>query len=65
MKMIEDENSPVLEILKKEKLIELIDSDFQRPWFGQLMTGPQTMAYFIQMNEWLKEYDVEIIHPKG
>lgn len=32
----------------------------QKPWFGQLMNGPQLLAYLIQMNIWLKEYEVEI-----
>ena len=64
-KVIDDESSPIHEILRKEKLMELIESDEPKPWYGQLMTGPQTMAYFLQINEWLKEYHVEIIHPKG
>lgn len=64
-KVIEDETSPIHEIIKKEKLMELLERDEERPWYGQLMTGPQTMAYFLQINDWLKEYHVEIIHPKG
>ncbi len=63
--IIEDDGSPIHEIIKKEKLMELLNQNHSVPWYGQLMTGPQTMAYFIQVNEWLKEYHVEIIHPKG
>ena len=29
-------------------------------WFGQLMTYPQTLAYLIQINMWLKEYNIEL-----
>jgi asparagine synthase (glutamine-hydrolysing) len=29
-----------------------------KPWFGQLMNGPQLLAYLIQVNIWLKEYRV-------
>ena len=25
-----------------------------KPWFGQLMAGPQMLAYIIQVNYWLK-----------
>jgi len=32
----------------------------QKPWFGQLMNGPQLLAYLIQMNIWLKEYGVRV-----
>lgn len=30
------------------------------PWYGQLMAGPQMMAYLIQIDFWLKEYKVKI-----
>lgn len=34
--------------------------DLSVPWFGQLMTAPQLMAYLIQMEVWLREYRVEL-----
>ncbi len=34
--------------------------DFAVPWFGQLMTAPQLMAYLIQLELWLEEYRVEL-----
>ena len=40
---------------------EMLDSDSQVPWYGQLMTAPQTMAYMIQLNYWLKKWQVEIL----
>lgn len=33
---------------------------FDRPWFGQLMTGAQLLAYFVQVDTWLREYSVRI-----
>lgn len=30
------------------------------PWFGQLMTGPQLLAYLLQVNIWLTEYRIRI-----
>ena len=35
-----------------EALIETGGASFKKPWFGQLMTGPQLLAYFIQLDEW-------------
>jgi asparagine synthase (glutamine-hydrolysing) len=32
-----------------------------QPWFGQLMTGPQMLAYLIQTDFWLREYRVKIV----
>lgn len=31
-----------------------------RPWFGQLMAGPQLMAYFIQLNDWMEKYQLSV-----
>lgn len=30
------------------------------PWFGQLMGGPQLLAFLLQLNTWLKEYQVTV-----
>ena len=58
----------IYEFLKREyqisdKVITLAENgdNASRPWFGQLMKGPQVMAFLIQVNEWLKEYNVEIV----
>ena len=35
-------------------------SPAETPWFGQLMAGPQMLAYLIQVNEWMKARDVRV-----
>ena len=45
---------PKLEILATD------GKSFTRPWFGQLMTGPQLMAYLCQVNMWLEKYQPKI-----
>ncbi|WP_028984002.1 asparagine synthase (glutamine-hydrolyzing) [Sporolactobacillus terrae] len=63
-KVIDTPSSPLLELVDKQKLQDLIDSkgdSFKAPWFGQLMSGPQLIAHMAQMNEWLKTYKVNII----
>ena len=50
----DDELKDILEIL------ETNGSAFTRPWFGQLMTGPQLMAYLCQVNMWLEKYEPKI-----
>lgn len=59
--IIADPASPVLQIAKRERLEELLRTDRQTPWYGQLMTTPQTIAYFVQLNYWLEHYKVKII----
>lgn len=56
--IINDINEPIHQFIKKEKLLELINTDNPQPWYGQLMTTPQTVAYFIQFNYWLKKYKI-------
>ena len=36
-------------------------SDYGRPWYGQLMAGPQMLAYMLQVNYWLEKYQVRIL----
>lgn len=58
-----DATSPLLPLIDVKRLDELLHADAQTyplPWFGQLMTVPQVLAYFIQMNAWLKTYRVSI-----
>lgn len=57
--IIKDDNAPIYSLLDKNYISEIIKTDgkaFTRPWFGQLMTGPQLMAYLIQVNMWLEMY---------
>ncbi|MDD6462800.1 MAG: hypothetical protein PUF57_02390 [Clostridiaceae bacterium] len=35
--------------IKKDKLQELLSENKSQPWYGQLMTTTQTIAYFIQI----------------
>jgi asparagine synthase (glutamine-hydrolysing) len=59
--VIDNNDSPLLRIVKKDALQELIQSDNPIPWYGQLMTTPQTVAYFLQIDYWLKKYKIRIV----
>jgi asparagine synthase (glutamine-hydrolyzing) len=59
--LIATPSEPIHDLIKKEKLIELIQSQNQTPWYGQLMNVPQTIAYFLQLNYWMKQYKVKIV----
>ncbi len=59
--IINDSNSPLLQIVNKNELEKLLVSDVSQPWYGQLMTTPQTIAYFVQLDYWLRKYKVKII----
>lgn len=42
-----------------KSLLESKGSSFTTPWYGQLMTGPQLIAYILQIGYWLEEYNVD------
>ena len=59
-KVIENLSSPVLTFIKKSELEKLLSTVKNEPWYGQLMTTPQTIAYFLQINYWLEKYKIII-----
>ncbi len=62
-KILEIPDSPIKNILNEKYIKDILDTDgtaFSRPWFGQLMTGPQLMAYLCQVNMWLEKYQPKI-----
>jgi asparagine synthase (glutamine-hydrolysing) len=61
--ILNDAGSPLLPLINRtavEKLLQ-ISSDYGKPWFGQLMATPQMLAYLIQVDAWLREYNIEIV----
>ncbi|ERI89425.1 asparagine synthase [Clostridiales bacterium oral taxon 876 str. F0540] len=61
--ILDNKNSPILNLIDKEKVNEIIATggkSFEKPWYGQLMAGPQLLAYLIQINLWLEKYKVRI-----
>ena len=59
--IINDPTSPLLQIVKKKELQKLLTDNLSQPWYGQLMTTPQTIAYFVQFDYWLRKYKVRIV----
>ena len=57
---LEDGSSPLLAFLDREALLSLCGESRGIPWYGQLMTTPQTIAYFLQMAHWLRVRNVRI-----
>ncbi|MGE7692454.1 asparagine synthase (glutamine-hydrolyzing) [Lysinibacillus sp. NPDC097214] len=62
--IMEDKNSILHELFERQKLIGLIESggsSFKVPWYGQLMAGPQLLAYLGQIHTWFKLYNIQLI----
>lgn len=59
--VLEDQNSPIFQIVNRDALTNLMTAEYSWPWYGQLMRVPQTIAYMLQLNFWLKVYNVKIV----
>ena len=60
--ILNDPHSPILQIIDRQAMEALMQSDLSpaaTPWFGQLMTGAQMLAYLIQVNAWMLRYRIE------
>jgi asparagine synthase (glutamine-hydrolysing) len=54
-------DTPLYQIVKRGALERLLAHTDQTPWYGQLMTAPQTIGYFLQLNYWLETFSVRVL----
>ena len=60
-KLLKQPNAALFAIVSKDALRNLLISSSSQPWYGQLMTGPQTIAYFLQIQYWLEHNKIQIL----
>lgn len=62
MNVLNDKTSPLHSILSREGVMNIIENPdgISSPWYGQLMRAPQILAYIVQLDHWLKKYNVQI-----
>lgn len=64
LEILNDPASPLLPFINKNAVMDLTRADtsnFDIPWFGQLMTIPQLLAYLIQTDFWMRKYRVMVL----
>lgn len=62
--VLESDDCRLTEIVDADSLRRMLDTggaSFGKNWFGQLMTVPQIYAYMLQLEYWLREYNVQIV----
>ena len=62
--ILQNKSAPLFTLINREFAQRLVDTKgeaYIRPWFGQLMTGPQLIAYLVQLSIWLEHYKVQIV----
>ncbi|MCM1132337.1 MAG: asparagine synthase (glutamine-hydrolyzing) [Ruminococcus flavefaciens] len=53
--------TPLTELVKRSELERLLLHGDHVQWYGQLMNLPQTIAFFIQLDCWLRHYKISLI----
>lgn len=60
--LLAEKDAPIRAIIDEAALRErllLSAGDCGKHWFGQLMAGPQMLAYLVQINAWMKKFGLE------
>lgn len=60
MQAVLSADSPLFALVDREALKMVLDSQSPWPWYGQLMARPQKIAYFLQIDFWLRHYGIEL-----
>ena len=58
--LLKEKDPVVFSVVKREKLLALLERESTWPWYGQLMRRPQLIAYILQLDYWLRHYRVEL-----
>lgn len=60
--IITNPNAPIAPLIDTQKALRFMESpkEYGKPWYGQLMAGPQLIAYFIQINYWMEKYHLSL-----
>lgn len=63
LEVVESPNAPIRPLVDVKKIRAFVNapSDYGKPWYGQLMAGPQMLAYLLQINYWLEHYNIDIL----
>ncbi len=59
--LLSDPESPIFRLVRKEALEGLLIKEQVWPWYGQLMRLPQTVAFMLQIDFWLRQYNISVV----
>ncbi len=59
--LLHDKDAPLFSLVDRDAAMQLLDAEYAWPWYGQLMKVPQTICYLLQIDFWLRHYDVELL----
>lgn len=60
--MLQKTNSPIFHMVTLQGVQTIQSQETPWPWYGQLMRTPQTMAYLLQIDFWLRKYKIDFTY---
>ena len=60
-RLLEEKDAPLFALVEPRTVRELMEGESPWPWYGQLMKTPQTVAYLLQIDFWLRKNQVSIL----
>ena len=59
--LLDDKGNAIWHLVNREEARNLLTQEEIWPWYGQLMRRPQTISYLLQIEFWLRYYQVEFL----
>ncbi|NLU41908.1 MAG: asparagine synthetase B, partial [Firmicutes bacterium] len=63
LEILSDKSSPLNSLVDSGFIRQILSREgrvFSQPWFGQLMTDAQLLAYLIQVDTWMRTYRISL-----
>ena len=59
--LLDDRRNPIWHLVNRQEAENILTEDSPWPWYGQLMRRPQTISFLLQIEFWLRYYQVEFL----
>ena len=59
-RLLKEKNAPLFNLVDRDAAKDLLNAEYAWPWYGQLMKVPQTICYLLQIDFWLRHYNVDL-----
>lgn len=59
--ILQEKENPLFLLIDRQALRDYLRREYAWPWYGQLMRRPQTIAYLLQIEYWLRAYQVNLL----
>ena len=60
-RLLEDTHAPLFYLVDRGSVRRILESESPWPWYGQLMKLPQTVAYLLQIDFWLRHHHIDFL----